>query len=93
MKIPKTIKIGAVNYKVIEVDNIIDTAGDCMGRCDIKKATIELKKEQSQEMKESTLLHEIIEAINAMCELEFSHKTICTLETMLHQVLKDNKLI
>ena len=41
----------------------------------------------------STLLHEMLETINTMCDLRLSHTTISTLETMLYSSLTTNKLL
>lgn len=43
-----------------------------------------------EEQKISTILHEILEALNFYSELEIKHNIISSLEVGLYQVLKDN---
>jgi len=93
MKIPKKIKIGGFNWEVKEVGFIVDTKADALGRMNPTILTIEILKSLAPEQRNSVLLHEIIEAIDMQCDLDLDHKTICVLETMLYQVLKDNRLL
>ena len=46
-----------------------------------------------KELQETTLIHEIIEALNYHLELNLEHNKITSLESGLYQVLKDNKLL
>ena len=45
-----------------------------------------------QQQQEETLIHEIIETIDTMCELNLEHPDMSVLSTSLYQVLKENKL-
>lgn len=45
------------------------------------------------QVQEESLIHEIIEMLNTMCELNLQHEKISVLGTTLHQVLIDNKLL
>lgn len=89
MQIPKTIKIGGYTYEVIEDNANLNGRGGS-GQHDAMDQKIWIDSTQHQEQKESTLLHEIIEAINSLNNLELNHQQICALETNLYQVLKDN---
>lgn len=40
----------------------------------------------------SSLLHEIIEAINSDLDLKLEHRTICALESSIYQVLKSSRI-
>ena len=87
MKIPNKLDVLGCEYKVVQQDDLGDS-----GQCWLGKQIIFIEKRQHQDQKELTLLHEIIEALNAQLELELPHKTICALETGLYQVLKKNNL-
>lgn len=92
MKIPKSIKIGGQNYKVIIKDLDKSEAQNNCGYCRATDNEIYINTSISQEQQESTLLHEILEALNFNYQLELEHNKIQTLEATLYQVLKDNKL-
>jgi GTPase Era involved in 16S rRNA processing len=92
MKIPKKINVLGLTYKVSEQENVCVDSLTALGLCDFAKQKIVLDKNQCQEQKESTLLHEIIEAINNQLELEIPHRVMSALETSIYQVIQDNKL-
>ena len=95
MKIPKTLKIGGHIYKIIIRNKRIKDADTRLGSVDVYANHIFINRDgiQAQSQQESTLLHEIIEAISELNKLKFAEEQICILETGLYQVLKDNKLI
>ncbi len=79
-------KILGFTYKLVSEDD----HADAMGRCDIGKQIIRIKPNQSQEYKEATVLHEIIEALNYHLQLGFgndTNKVVMPLESALYQVL------
>jgi uncharacterized protein (UPF0335 family) len=61
-----------------------------MGRCSGKTLRIEIAKELNSQQTQSTILHELIEAINFHLNLELEHKTIAALETGIYQTLTGN---
>jgi hypothetical protein len=67
-------------------------ADENMGRCDIKLGLINIQNNMPPKIKFSTLIHEIIEAINDMNELGMKHNLISTLSSNIAQVLIDNNL-
>ena len=94
MKIPKTLKIGGLVFEVkIEHGVVAGREDVALGLCDTNLCVIKIDKVLGQSLKESVLLHEILEAINAMHELQLPHNAITTLETALYQILKDNRLL
>ena len=93
MKIPKKLKIGGQIYRVIERDRNEKDGTDNLATSKPYRNKIWIDNSQPQSQKESTFLHEIIEIINSLYKLEFKESDICTLETALYQVLKDNKLL
>ncbi len=86
MNILKTVKIGAIEYKVVLADKIDD--GESHGQIDYEKETIEIDKNLPQKSRERTLLHEIIHGINTSLDEE----SVDYLAGALHQVLEENKL-
>jgi hypothetical protein len=60
------------------------------GLCTFKHPSIEIAKDLSNRVQRSTLIHEIIEALNGQLELNLPHPTIVRLETGLFSVCEDN---
>ena len=87
MKLPKTLNICGYDFEIRESDDIAEA-----GQMNLSKQLILISKDQCDEQKSSSLVHEGLEAINAINDLQLSHQTISTLEANLYQVLKDNKL-
>ena len=83
------VKVGGLIYKIKYVHpHVID--GDC-GKFDANNLTILINESLSLEMQRTTILHEIIEAINYNYELNLKHNKITTLESTFFQILKENK--
>lgn len=80
-----TIKIAGHIFPVEEVDGLADS-----GSTDTQLNKILINKNLCQSNKESTILHEVLEAINALYDLNLPHQTIQTLEQALYQIYKDN---
>lgn len=83
MKIPKSLKIGGLTYKIEEVDEVDD--GDSAGKIVGTKQLIQIGHATNDYMK-LTLVHEILHAINA----EVKESEIEFLAQALYQVIKDN---
>ena len=93
MKIPDKIKIGGHEYTTDIRSNLRDEDGSSlMGIHRGSDEYIGINNGYPEGSQNSSLLHEIIEAINWANELGLEHKQICTLETGLYQVLHDNRL-
>jgi hypothetical protein len=89
MNIPQTIKIGAINWKILLVEpSDIDPDSVSSGSSSHETQTIMINRYLSAEMKEQTLLHEILHAV----DLQMEHNAVEMLATLLHQVLTENKL-
>ncbi len=86
------LNIGGHTYKVI-VKNRSKDGTDNAGTVIVAENTIWINGDQCETQRESTLLHEIIEAINITYNLGLKHNQITTLEVTLYQVLKDNNLL
>ncbi|GAB1444159.1 hypothetical protein MASR2M39_30050 [Ignavibacteriales bacterium] len=79
------IKIGGHHFTVDYVDGLADS-----GSTDTSLNKILINKNLAKSNQESTILHEIIEAINAIYDLKLEHQTIQTIEAALYQIYKDN---
>ena len=93
MEIPKILKIGGHDYNIIlnpicRTDNAIMCCGMHKGAQEL----IEINPNYPPGTQASTLLHEIIEAINWTYEVGLEHRQISMLEETLYQVFKDNNL-
>ena len=84
--LPKNLKIGGTNYK-IEVIDKIDDDDNVAGKTYTSKQLITITK-GAQGFMETTLVHEIIHAIN----MELKETDVEFFTQALYQVLKDNKL-
>jgi len=89
MIIPDKIKILGYDYTIKMID-LNET--EKFGNLDMNTLTIRLNENKAQSQIDSTLLHEIFEAINFHLGLELKHYQINALEAGLYQVLKDNNI-
>ena len=93
MKIPKILKIGGHIYKIIFKNTARKEQKRHCGYENSEWCEIVLDTDLSTQTQETTLLHEVLEAINYKNELGLNHKQIMSLEHNLYQVLKDNKFL
>ena len=84
MNIPKTIKVGGLQYKVRILDDG-EFDGKTGGEISVDRGWIKLVKGDRQFM-EQTLIHELFHAIN----MEMSEETIEFLAQAIYQVVVDN---
>ncbi len=89
--IPKKLKILGHVYTIV-LHEEEQTGNSNLGTQWGKYLKLWVKKDQHPEVKEATVLHEVIEAINGALDLELEHGAICRLTAGLYQVLKENKL-
>jgi len=83
----KILKIMGYNYRCRIVDKE-DLSN--MGTCDARNQIIRLAAESCDQGVESTIIHEMIEAINFHLQLSLEHNKIMSLEAALHQALTAN---
>lgn len=79
------IKIGGHLFTLDFIDGLADS-----GSTDFNNNKILINKNLSESNKHSTIIHEIIESINSVYDLNLPHTTIQTLEAAIYQVIKDN---
>ena len=89
MRIPKTIKLGG---NIIEVSYEKDLLAnrDCFGEYHVKLFKIVLDKDNHIQQMEETLIHEILEAIISIYDINLEHEKLALLSVVLHQLIKDN---
>lgn len=93
MKIPKQIKIGGSIYRIILKDILRHEYRSMAGYENSDDCEITINIKSDIQTQETTLIHEILEAINYKNELKLNHHQIMSLEHNLYQVLKDNDLL
>lgn len=92
MGLPEKIKIGGFIINVEEIENLIVKRNN-LGEYSPTTNKISIDKSVTEQQKEETLLHEIMEAINCIYDIDLNHHQISIIATVLHQVLKDNELV
>ena len=86
----KNIEILGVAHKVTigHLRTLIGSGNS--GLCEILHQQIFIDTDQSIERQRATLLHEIIEAVNNMLELDLPHEKISQLEVGIYSAIKDD---
>ncbi len=82
-------KILGYNITIIS-DRKMGEMGGTSGGFTSAQQWMQIATDLCDEQKISTIIHEILEALNIYSELELKHNTISSLEVGLYQVLKDN---
>lgn len=96
INIPKSIKVGGVNYK-IEIMHLDknDDGEQILGYCQYLDNVIQINEDASPERQEQTLYHELVHAIffeTSNNEFQDNEKLVDSVGLMLHQIVKNNKL-
>lgn len=92
MKIPDKIKLGAHNITIQKVPMSEIENG---GLFDSLNYNIRLRNDinEPESKRSECFLHEIIESIRYIHNMEINHKEVTTLSECLFQVIRDNNLI
>jgi hypothetical protein len=95
LKIPEHIRIGGVEYIVVETKGLNNGTQVCYGHIDYEKSIIEFNPERGtgHQFKCQTLWHEILHGIAEHANLEIKEDEehiIDTLAKGIYQVLQDN---
>lgn len=87
MKIPRSFQLAGITWKVVETDAISD-----MGHCDSEAATIRLRSDLPQQVKQATFCHELQHAIRYMAgESDHDERVVDAHGNLLHQFLNSQK--
>lgn len=92
MKIPDKINICGQIISVVIDDKLLSHHSD-IGQYHKIRNEITIDSNINQDTKESVFIHEIVEAICFMNDIELEHQTISTISNQLYQVLSDNNLL
>ena len=92
MRIPEQVKISGYIVKV-EFENNLVTDRRNLGEYHPRIQTIKIDKDNSKQQTEETFLHELLEAITFIYDIDIEHKDLSNMATVLHQVIKDNSEI
>ena len=88
MTIPQTVKIGALEYKVVVTPDI-DNCGDF----DSLTGTIRINGSMPPREQEATFFHEAMHAMNSEFSDGAMHALLASLSLQLYQFLKENQLL
>lgn len=87
------VEILGVNYEIKELD-IVDENPNVLGQIVYQKQEIQIKKSLLKDMKNSTIIHEIVHGIlfhSGKQELNEKEDLVESLSSSIYQVLKSNK--
>lgn len=87
------VEILGVNYEIKELD-IIDENPNVLGQIVYQKQEIQIKKSLLKDMKNSTIIHEIVHGIlfhSGKQELNEKEDLVESVSSSIYQVLKSNK--
>jgi len=95
MKIPESIRIGGVDYAVVEKSGLNNGTDVCYGHIDYQKSIIELNTDiQGHQKKCLTLWHEIVHGIAEHSNIDLAKSDeeaiVDTIAKGVYQVLQDN---
>ena len=85
------IKIGGYEIKIEEDEKIL-TNESRIGEYSPIEQKIKLYPGLTEQQKNETLIHEVLEAINDIYELDLDHDgQLCKLSVVIHQIIADNQ--
>lgn len=90
MKIPGKIKVLYKEYTVEETVNLHDNGGDLYGQIHYLQEKIFLNVDAREEQKKSTLLHELIHAMDEIYSIGLKEKQVKKLGNAFYMLQKDN---
>lgn len=82
------IKVAGMWVDIVLPNRLIDD--NCVGAYVPALGVIEITPRAPSTLRSQTLIHELLECINARCHMELDHDTLSALAVILHGVLKDN---
>lgn len=90
MKIPEKIKVLYKDYTVEETVNLHDNGRDLYGQIHYLPEKILLNADAKEEQKKSTLLHELVHAMDEIYNIELNENQVDKLGNALYMLQKDN---
>lgn len=89
VKIPREIKIGAYNYKVVYAPNLVYDH-KLLGQALAEKQLIRIEPDTTPQTKEVTLWHEIVHSINDVYGCELDENNIDRIAQGITAILKND---
>lgn len=94
MLIPDRVRIGSIDYEVIDKDTIVGQGVQCYGLIDFEQCHILLDAGiQSQQKLELTYLHEVVHGLlysRSLKEAAANEELVDEIAIALHQLIRDN---
>ena len=81
MKVPKNIRVGGINID-IKIKPDLDVSGSYFP----SQALIEINKDLNKTMQYTTFIHEVLEAMNYIYDINLKHHQILQLEAALMDI-------
>lgn len=85
----KILKILGIDFKINFIEDHSRT-DLCMGRVDIKTATINISKIMPEDNQRAIMLHEVIHAIDDMLSLDLSEQQVTCIAAVLFATMEEN---
>lgn len=89
MNIPSKIKLGGFEITIRGIKDLV-AERECLGEWHPRTQEIWIDSDHTDQQKEETLLHEVMEAICYIYNINIEHRDLSNIATVLHQVIKDN---
>lgn len=87
------LKIGGFQIQIVEDETILPNESR-IGEYSPFEQKIKLAKGMTNQQQTETLIHEILEVINDIYELNLDHdEQLCKLSVVLHQIISDNETL
>ena len=93
MKIPKKVKIGWKQYKIVKTVpkvELAEVSNHYFGYIDCNQRNIHLNVDFDKQQQEATLIHEIFHGISEMYNLNFSEEVVEQLGDAFYTLMCDN---
>ena len=92
MKIPEVVKIGAYDYKVVEVEDLQLDGKSSLGVCDRETNIIQLEKGMKPKKEKEVFIHECLHAIEDSYGIDLGEKRVNLLALAIMALISNNKL-
>ena len=92
MNIPNKVKIGAYDYKVVEMDKLEHEGNKLWGLCDREENVIYLQKGMKRKKEKEVFIHECLHAIEESYGLDLGEDKVNLLGLAFMALITDNKL-
>lgn len=85
------VKILYKDYEIVEVENLHNAEGDLYGEIEYLSETIRINPAASTKVKDSTLIHEAVHAIDEMYGIGLKEKQVEKLGNAIYMMIVENE--